>query len=68
MKQEQYDIMLEEINSVTNPVHKDILLQKYGMIDPKLTELEKLNINFEETWGSPMRMIGTWKPEEEYRN
>lgn len=33
--------MMEEINSVTNPVHKDMLLQKYGLIPVKLTPAEK---------------------------
>jgi hypothetical protein len=39
--QEQYQQMQEEIDSTTNPVHKDMLLQKYGLIPVKLTQAEK---------------------------
>ena len=41
MKPESYDIMLDEINSASNPIEKEMLLQKYGMIPPKLTPFEK---------------------------
>ena len=37
----QYDFMLEEIKEAKNPVHKEMLLQKYGLIAPKLTQAEK---------------------------
>jgi len=39
--------MTEELNSATNPVEKNMLLQKYGLIEPKLTEAEKSTIYFE---------------------
>lgn len=41
MKQTQDEAMLEEISSARNLVEKDMLLQKYGLIAPKLTPFEK---------------------------
>ena len=38
------DSMTEELNSVTNPVEKNMLLQKYGLIEPKLTQDEQFLI------------------------
>ncbi len=37
----------EELEGVTNPVERDMLLQKYGAIAPKLTPQERADINFE---------------------
>lgn len=38
---ENYDAMMEEIESTTNLIEKDMLLQKYGLIPPKLTQEER---------------------------
>jgi hypothetical protein len=48
MEQANYDLMLEELGSTTNLVEKDMLLQKYGLIEPKLTPEEKLLIELDE--------------------
>ena len=37
----------EELEGVTNLVERDMLLQKYGAIAPKLTPQEVADINFE---------------------
>ena len=47
MNDETYDEMMEEINSVTDLVHKNMLLQKYGLIPPKLTVQEQADIHLE---------------------
>ena len=47
--EQKYDLTVEEIKEAKNPVEKEMLLQKYGMIDPKLTPAEKVLIAFEET-------------------
>jgi hypothetical protein len=39
--------MNEELKGVTNLVEKDMLLQKYGIIEPKLTPEEKHLIEVE---------------------
>lgn len=38
----------EEINSTKNPVERDMLLQKFGLIPPKLTAQEFADIQFEQ--------------------
>jgi hypothetical protein len=43
-----YDIAVEELKEATNPVEKQMLLQKYGLIEPKLTPEEKQEIQNEE--------------------
>lgn len=43
--------MYEEINSETNQVKRQQLLQKYGLIEPKLTRDELEDINYYETLG-----------------
>lgn len=40
-KETKYDSMMDEINDAKNPVQKDMLLQKYGLIAAKLTPAEK---------------------------
>jgi hypothetical protein len=47
--EQKYDLAVEEIKEAKNPVEKEMLLQKYGMIEPKLTPAEKVLIAFEET-------------------
>lgn len=37
----------EELEGVTNPIERDMLLQKYGAIAPRLTPQERSDINFE---------------------
>ncbi len=37
----------EELEGVTNPIERDMLLQKYGAIAPRLTPQERADINFE---------------------
>lgn len=43
-----YEDTLEELNSTSNPVERDMLLQKYGLIPPKLTAQEFADIQFEQ--------------------
>ena len=40
--------MYEEINSETNPTKRNMLLQKYGLIEPKLTIDEQMKIRTEQ--------------------
>lgn len=49
---DSYDTVIEELKDTTNPVEKNQLLQKYGLIPPKLTPDELLLIKAEETWGT----------------
>jgi len=42
----------EEIKEAKNLVEKDMLLQKYGLIAPKLTPLENLWIRTEEAFNN----------------
>lgn len=37
----------DEIKEAKNPLEKNMLLQKYGMIEPKLTAQEQADIRFE---------------------
>jgi len=39
-----YDLAVEELKDASNPVEKQMLLQKYGMIEPKLTQEEQFII------------------------
>ena len=48
--EQKYDLAVEEIKEAKNPVEKELLLQKYGMIEPKLTPLEHLWIRTEEAF------------------
>lgn len=43
---------IEEIKDAINAVEKDQLLQKYGIIAPKLTEQERLEIAVESVEGA----------------
>jgi len=42
VKQSTEQLMTEELTSVANLGEKQMLLQKYGMIEPKLTEWEQI--------------------------
>ena len=44
----EVDLMQEELASASTTIEKQMLLQKYGMIEPKLTEDEKNAIKAEE--------------------
>ncbi len=48
------ELQVEEIESETNPIKKNQLLQKYGLVEPKLTTNEKAVLQLEEqgtlTW------------------
>lgn len=44
----QFELAVEELKEAKNPLEKQMLLQKYGLIDPKLTPEEKQLIIFEE--------------------
>jgi hypothetical protein len=35
-KDTQFDSVMDEINSARNMVEREMLLQKYGLVDPKL--------------------------------
>jgi hypothetical protein len=41
-------LMMEELEETTNPVHKFALLQKYGIVEPKLTRAEQKLIKTEQ--------------------
>jgi hypothetical protein len=45
--EQKYDLAVEEIKEAKNPIEKEMLLQKYGMIEPKLTVFEHSVIYFE---------------------
>lgn len=67
MKQDINAEMMEEINSARNSIEKDQLLQKYGLIDPKLTEYEKATIYFEgnpQGWNQVnfLNLPSPWEP------
>ena len=47
----QFELAVEELKSATNPAEKQLLLQKYGLIDPKLTDEEKALIVLESVFG-----------------
>jgi hypothetical protein len=47
MKQSKNDSVIEELTSTTNPVERDQLLQKFGLIEPKLTPQEQADIMLE---------------------
>jgi hypothetical protein len=47
--EQKYDLAVEEIKEAKNPVEKEMLLQKYGMIDPKLTADDEFLIEIETT-------------------
>jgi len=49
-------LMQEELSTATEAT-KQMLLQKYGMIPPKLTKLETFLIQYESS-GIPMRLVG----------
>ncbi len=42
------DTFQEELNEAANALEKDIILQKYGVIEPKLTPAERYEIAFEQ--------------------
>ena len=42
-----YEVAVEEIASAKNQVEKEMLLQKYGIIEPRLTPQEQADIAFE---------------------
>ena len=44
----QYELAVEELKEASNPAEKQMLLQKYGLIDPKLTPDEQSRIVLEE--------------------
>jgi hypothetical protein len=46
--EQDYDLAVEELKEAKNPVEQQMLLQKYGLTDPKLTTEEKHVIIFEE--------------------
>jgi hypothetical protein len=41
MKNDKLDAMMEEIKPETDPIRKQMLLQKYGLMAPQLTEKEQ---------------------------
>ena len=41
---QEHLVAVEEIKEAKNPVEKEMLLQKYGMIEPKLTQGEVIAI------------------------
>ena len=59
--EQKYDLAVEEIKEAKNPVEKEMLLQKYGMIEPKLTQGEVIAIKTEEILealgGDPWKVI-----------
>lgn len=48
--EQEYELFTEEIKDAKNLVEKDMVLQKYGFIPPKLTPLESLWIRTEEAF------------------
>jgi predicted DNA-binding transcriptional regulator AlpA len=50
---DRYNEMLEEIQSETNLVKREQLLQKYGLTEPKLTEEERASIFMETIHTNP---------------
>ena len=45
-------LMMEELEATENPTHKFALLQKYGIVEPKLTKAEQKLIRMEQTGGN----------------
>ncbi len=43
-----YDLAVEELKDASNPVEKQMVLQKYGLVEPKLTANEQQLIKDEE--------------------
>jgi len=43
-----FDAAIAELKETTNAVEKNMLLQKYGLIDPKLTEWEQIIVRMEQ--------------------
>lgn len=44
------DTFQEELNEAANTIEKDMILQKYGVIEPKLTPSELALIDHEANW------------------
>lgn len=62
--EQDYDLAVEELKEAKNPLEKQMLLQKYGLIDPKLTpeeqELTLLEAEVKAVFGSTFR-LGTFE-------
>ena len=52
-------MMTEELEDTVDPVHKYTLLQKYGIVEPKLTRAEQKLIKLEQS-GRPCGRERNW--------
>lgn len=57
---DNYELAVEELQDAKTPIEKSMILQKYGLIEPKLTEWERALIKYEETGVLDFKALG-WR-------